>query len=77
MVKCGQSVDCEEICGQPLNCQVHDCQAKCHEGKCKPCEVKYTIGKGEILGVIKQDLRQGKIWLVEKLDLKYYEKLFK
>ncbi|XP_055848662.1 protein shuttle craft [Episyrphus balteatus] len=35
-----ESIECAEICQKLLNCELHTCLEKCHEGKCKPCEHK-------------------------------------
>lgn len=35
-----EPIECEEICQKLLNCELHACLEKCHEGKCKPCEHK-------------------------------------
>ncbi|XP_038044789.1 transcriptional repressor NF-X1-like [Patiria miniata] len=41
-VRCGtqQVIRCQAECGKKLNCGVHSCDAVCHEGDCKPCEVE-------------------------------------
>uniref|UniRef100_A0A0K8V596 Protein shuttle craft n=1 Tax=Bactrocera latifrons TaxID=174628 RepID=A0A0K8V596_BACLA len=35
-----EPIECESICGKQLNCEVHKCPAKCHDGKCAPCAEK-------------------------------------
>lgn len=35
-----EPIECEEICNKLLNCELHACLDKCHEGKCKPCDHK-------------------------------------
>ncbi len=39
-VKCESSKTpvCENICNKPLNCKIHTCALKCHDGECKPCD---------------------------------------
>jgi len=41
-VKCGYPVDCDQICGKTLNCDVHQCKSVCHVGDCDACDVVIT-----------------------------------
>ena len=40
--RCGSKPICQNICDKLLNCQLHQCQDKCHEGDCEPCSLKIT-----------------------------------
>ncbi|XP_067621719.1 protein shuttle craft-like isoform X2 [Eurosta solidaginis] len=35
-----EPIECDSVCGKLLNCELHTCPAKCHEGKCAPCTEK-------------------------------------
>ncbi|XP_054741461.1 protein shuttle craft [Anastrepha obliqua] len=35
-----EAIECDSICGKLLNCELHTCPAKCHDGKCSPCTEK-------------------------------------
>lgn len=36
---CSQRLlQCEEVCGRVLNCEIHKCEQKCHHGSCEPCD---------------------------------------
>ncbi|OMJ23603.1 FKBP12-associated protein 1-like protein [Smittium culicis] len=32
---------CSKICDKKLNCNLHKCQATCHQGQCQPCKETY------------------------------------
>ncbi|XP_073823676.1 nuclear transcription factor, X-box binding stc isoform X2 [Musca autumnalis] len=34
------TIECDSTCEKLLNCELHACQEKCHEGKCPPCKEK-------------------------------------
>lgn len=36
---------CENICGHPLDCGNHFCEEQCHQGDCKPCDLKPDVVK--------------------------------
>uniref|UniRef100_W8APS1 Protein shuttle craft n=2 Tax=Ceratitis capitata TaxID=7213 RepID=W8APS1_CERCA len=35
-----EAIECDSTCGKLLNCELHTCPAKCHDGKCAPCAEK-------------------------------------
>ncbi|XP_058986249.1 protein shuttle craft isoform X1 [Musca domestica] len=35
-----ETIECDSTCEKLLNCELHVCQEKCHEGKCPPCKEK-------------------------------------
>ncbi|KAK4880352.1 hypothetical protein RN001_008498 [Aquatica leii] len=39
IVKCSSNVPitCQKLCNKILNCDIHKCDSKCHEGDCQPC----------------------------------------
>ncbi|KAF5288840.1 hypothetical protein FQA39_LY03719 [Lamprigera yunnana] len=39
IVKCSSTVPitCQKQCNKTLNCDIHTCSGKCHEGECEPC----------------------------------------
>ena len=39
------SITCGNECGKQLDCGIHTCTRKCHEGDCGPCEQSCPCGK--------------------------------
>ncbi|XP_037820819.1 protein shuttle craft isoform X1 [Lucilia sericata] len=35
-----ETIECDSTCEKLLNCELHTCQEKCHEGKCPACKEK-------------------------------------
>ncbi|KAM7353561.1 nuclear transcription factor, X-box binding stc isoform 2-T2 [Cochliomyia hominivorax] len=35
-----EAIECDSVCEKLLNCELHTCQEKCHEGKCPTCKEK-------------------------------------
>lgn len=35
-----EAIECDSTCEKLLNCELHVCQEKCHDGKCPPCKEK-------------------------------------